>query len=183
MGRLRYGDPVLSRDDIRRALVALAGELAEVGASCEIAIVGGAAVVLLYDARQATKDVDALLLSSTEPGILREATQRAAGALGLPEDWLNDAAKGYVHGLSLGEVVLERPTLVVRALAPHQLLAMKLSAWRDDVDIEDARLLLSKLSGEQEEVWRQVEPHVVPGRETKAYYAFCDLWETSHGSS
>src|SRR5260370_674562 len=37
-----------------------------------------------------------------------------------------------------------RPTLLVRALAPQQLLAMKLSAWRDDVDvaIADARVLL-----------------------------------------
>jgi hypothetical protein len=180
---LRYGGSVLSREDIQRALVALAGELADLGAHCEIAIVGGAAVVLLYGARQATKDVDAIMLSATEPGTLREAARRTALVLGLPEDWLNDAAKGYVHGLSLGEVVLDQPTLVVRALAPHQLLAMKLSAWRDDVDIEDARLLLSKLSGNQDEVWRHVEPHVVPGRETKAYYAFCDLWETSHGST
>lgn len=174
---------MLSRDDIQRALIALADELAELGTRCEIAIVGGAAVVLLYEARPSTKDVDAFLLSATEPATLREAARRTALALGLPEDWLNDAAKGYVHGISLGEVVLDRPTLVVRALAPHQLLAMKLSAWRDDVDIEDARLLLSKLTGSQDEVWRQLEPHVVPGRETKAYYAFCDLWETSHESS
>lgn len=66
---------------------------------------------------------------------------------------------------------------------PHQLLAMKLSAWRDDVDVEDARLLLSKLPPDREEVWRLVESHLVPGRETKAYYAFCDLWEAEHGSS
>jgi hypothetical protein len=59
---------------------------------------------------------------------------------------------------------------------------MKLSAWRDDVDIEDARLLLAKLTGDQEEVWGLIEPHLVPGRETKAYYAFCDLWEAEHGS-
>jgi hypothetical protein len=51
---------------------------------------------------------------------------------------------------------------------------MKLSAWRDDVDIDDARLLLGQLSGDQDQVWNLVEPHVVPGRETKAYYAFCD---------
>ena len=60
---------------------------------------------------------------------------------------------------------------------------MKLSAWRDDVDIEDARLLLGKLSADRDEVWQLVEPHIVPGRETKAYYAFCDLWEAEHGST
>jgi hypothetical protein len=143
----------------------------------------GAAVVLLYGARSATKDVDVVILSAIEPTVIRDAVKRTGAALGLPDDWLNDAAKGYVHGLALGEVIIDRPTLVVRALAPHQLLAMKLSAWRDDVDIEDARLLLSKLSGEQEEVWQRIEPHLVPGRETKAYYAFCDLWEAEHGPS
>jgi len=174
---------VLSRDDIRRALLALADELAAVSVRCEVVVVGGAAVVLLYNAREATKDVDVLLLGGSDPVLVRRAVQRVAGALDLPDDWLNDAAKGYVHGLALGEVLLDEPALLVRALAPHQLLAMKLCAWRDDVDIDDARLLLGKLSGDREEVWRIVEPYVVPGRETKAYFAFCDLWEAEHGST
>ena len=174
---------MLSRDDIRRALLALADELAAVSVRCEVVVVGGAAVVLLYNAREATKDVDVLILGGSDPVLVRRAVQRVAGALDLPDDWLNDAAKGYVHGLALGEVLLDEPALLVRALAPHQLLAMKLCAWRDDVDIDDARLLLGKLSGDREEVWRIVEPYVVPGRETKAYFAFCDLWEAEHGST
>ncbi len=68
----------------------------------------------------------------------------------------------------------------VRALAPSQLLAMKLSAWRDDLDIEDARLLLSKIEGDRERTWEQVEPYLVPGRELKSQYAFEDLWESEH---
>ncbi len=174
---------MLSRSDIEHALHMLASELEQVGARCEIAVVGGAALVLLYGARDSTKDVDAFLLSGADSSALRDAAGRTALALGLPNDWLNDAAKGFVHGISLGHVVLDRPSLVVRTLAPQQLLAMKLSAWRDDVDIEDARLLLSKLTGSQDEIWRLVEPHIVPGRETKARYAFCDLWEADHGSS
>lgn len=174
---------MLSRDDIRRALLELAGEIQDISDRCEIAVVGGAAVVLLYGAREATKDVDVLILSHAEPTLIRGAVRRVASALGLPDDWLNDAAKGYVHGLALGDIILDEPTLLVRALAPHQLLAMKLSAWRDDVDIEDARLLLGTLSGNQDEVWRLVEPHVVPGRETKAYLAFCDLWEAERGAN
>ena len=144
---------------------------------------GGAAVVLLYGAREATKDVDVLFLSRADPVLVRGAVQRVAGTLGLPEDWLNDAAKGFVHGLSLGDILMEEPALLVRALAPHQLLAMKLSAWRDDVDVEDARLLLSKLSEDRDMVWRLIEPYIVPGREMKAYYAFCDLWDVEYGSA
>ena len=59
---------------------------------------------------------------------------------------------------------------------------MKLSAWRDDLDIDDARLLLSKIQGDREQVWEQVEPYLVPGRELKASYAFEDLWESRHAS-
>ena len=29
----------------------------------------------------------------------------------------------------------------------------------------------------------KVEPHVVPGREMKAQYAFDDLWEAQHGAA
>jgi hypothetical protein len=30
-------------------------------------------------------------------------------------------------------------------------------------------------------VWRHIAPHLVPGRELKAQYAFADLWEVLHG--
>src|SRR5450432_2026099 len=98
-----------------------------------------------------------------------------------PGDWLNDAAKGFIHGLALGETVFESDSLTVRALAPEQLLAMKLCSWRDSVDFDDARLLLSKLTGNRTAVWARVEPFLVPGRETTACYAFEDLWENRSG--
>ena len=58
---------------------------------------------------------------------------------------------------------------------------MKLSAWRDDVDIGDAELLLSKMDGSQDSIWQQIEPHLVPGRELKSQFAFLDLWELLYG--
>ena len=61
---------------------------------------------------------------------------------------------------------------------------MKLSAWRDDVDIADARRLLTEIasSGSREEIWSLIEPYLVPGEQLKARYAFEDLWETVYGS-
>jgi hypothetical protein len=172
----------LGRAEITLALQSLANELGTRAQPFEVAIVGGAALVLLYGARETTKDVDAFLVGGGDAVDLRTASRNVAGKLGLPDDWFNDAAKGYVHGLALGDRLLVTPSLVVHTLSLEQLLAMKLSAWRDDVDIDDARLLLSKLSGEREAVWRAVERHVVPGRELKAQYAFSDLWDASHAS-
>ena len=58
----------------------------------------------------------------------------------------------------------------MHSLRAEQLLAMKLCAWRDDVDIADARRLLAELSGTHEDIWRQVEAYLQPGRELKAKY-------------
>lgn len=168
---------LLSREDIWKALKALSGELGVREHPAEIIVGGGAALVLLYSAREATRDVDAFAVLSVNPEVVRAAARRVAGALELPEDWLNDGAKGYLHGLAPGEILLESASLIVRTVAPQQLLAMKLSAWRDDVDIADARLLLSNLPGDRDQVWSLVEPYLVPGRELKARYAFADLWE------
>jgi hypothetical protein len=86
---------------------ALATELAAASQHCELFLVGGAALVLLYGAREATKDVDAFTSSPTMNPPLRIAAASVAAAYGLPADWLNDAAKGFVHGLAPGAVVLD----------------------------------------------------------------------------
>ncbi|HVT17889.1 MAG TPA: DUF6036 family nucleotidyltransferase [Thermoanaerobaculia bacterium] len=174
----------LSRAAILRAFDALAREL-ETGTGetrSEVVIAGGAALVLLYGARDATRDVDAFAVGSTDSAALQRAARQVASALDLPENWLNDGAKGYLNGVLPGKVLLDRPALLIRALAPQQLLAMKLSAWRDDVDIADARVLLREFACQREEVWNLIEPFLVPGRELKAKYAFDDLWESERGS-
>jgi hypothetical protein len=175
---------LLSRADILRAFEALAHEFEPGTATprAEIVVAGGAALVMLYGAREATRDVDAFAVGSTDPAALRRAVLRVSSALDLPEDWLNDGAKGYLNGVQPGKVLLDSPTLLIRALAPQQLLAMKLCAWRDDVDIADARVLLHELPGERAGVWSQIQPFLVPGRELKAKYAFDDLWESERGS-
>jgi len=174
---------LLSHALILEALEALARELEAAGSTRqEIVLAGGAALVLLYNARDSTRDVDYCSLGSAGSAALRDAARRVAASLELPEDWLNDGAKGYLKGLLPGAVLLDRTALRVRALGPQQLLAMKLSAWRDDVDISDARLLLPEVPGAREEVWSAIEPFLVPGRELKARFAFEDLWESIHAS-
>ena len=62
---------------------------------------------------------------------------------------------------------------------------MKLSAWRDDLDISDARRLLQEIkSGQNKDaIWQSIEPYLVPGDELTAQYAFLDLWESLYGSA
>jgi hypothetical protein len=172
----------LSAGDIKNAFAALSGDLAIRSERAQIAITGGAALVLLFNSRETTKDVDAFFIQPDPPRI-REAVARVARDLELPEDWLNDAARGYFVAISEGDVVYESPTLIVRAVAIEQLLAMKLAAWRDAIDRGDAALLLSKMTGSAEEIWSRVQPFVPHSYLDKASYAFDDLWDSTHGTS
>ena len=172
----------LSAEDIRRGFAALADEFARRGERAEIVIAGGAALVLLFNARQTTKDVDAYILRP-EASHVRDAVRQVAHELELPDDWLNDGAKGYFVGVSNGEVLHESEALSVRAVSTVQLLAMKLSAWRDAIDRADARLLLMRMKGSAEEIWTMVAPFVPPNQIDKASYAFDDLWDSLHGTS
>ena len=113
---------------------------------------------------------------------VRDWVKQVADEQNLPEDWLNDGAKGYLVGISEGPTVFSAPGIEVRTPLVAQLLAMKLSAWRDETDIDDARRLLQEIGRDQEKVWREIEPYLVPGRELKAKYAFLDLWESLYGT-
>jgi len=64
-----------------------------------------------------------------------------------------------------------------------QLLAMKLCAFRDDLDIEDARFLLSSLpqTMDIESAWVNLEPFLIRGKQRAARENFEDLWEQTRG--
>jgi hypothetical protein len=176
--------PLLTRSEIEHALTRL-GELAlSQNLQIELIVVGGAAMVLGYNARQATHDVDALIVKPRTAQLVRDLAKGIADELNLAEDWLNDGAKGYLRGLSNGPVIFAAPGIEARQPSVAQLLAMKLSAWRDDVDIADAKRLLQELKADesnQHKAWQAVEPFLIPGDELKGQYAFLDLWEGLHG--
>jgi hypothetical protein len=173
----------LSQQQITAALTRL-GELAiDSGDIVELILLGGGLMVLLFGERDSTRDLDVLIVGSAESAKVREFAGVVAAEHDWPNDWLNDAAKGYLVGLSEGPVVFSAPGIIVRRPAFAQLLAMKLSAWRDELDITDARRLLRELAGEKEIIWQEISPYLIPGSELKARYAFDDLWETTYGTT
>jgi hypothetical protein len=161
------------------------GELAQAkGLHIQLTLVGGAVMVLRFNARPSTRDIDAVILQPREARLVRELARRVADEFEWTEDWLNDGAKGYLVGISDGPVIFQAPGIEARAPSIEQLLAMKLSAWRDDIDISDARRLLQEVGHgkKRDEVWQGVEPFLVKGDELTAQYAFWDLWETLYGT-
>ena len=171
---------LLGKSDILAALTRL-GELASTdGATVELLVFGGGVMVLEFDARPSTRDIDAVVLPPGDPAVVRRLAAAVAVERGWPSDWLNDAVKGFVVGPTAPTVLFEAAGVRVHRPAYHQLLAMKLCAWRDDVDVADARHILQGIPGTRDEVWSAVGPHLQPGREMVARYAFDDLWEEAN---
>ncbi len=129
-----------SRAEILDALQALGDELSNRGVRGQIFIVGGAAMALAYSTRRVTKDIDAVF----EPkNSIYEAAAKVAGELGLPEDWLNDAAKGFMPGEDQNaRPIPDIEGIEITTASPEYLLAMKLMAMRFGEDNEDIEVLI-----------------------------------------
>jgi hypothetical protein len=131
-----------NRAGIVGALEALGEELTGRGVRGQIFIVGGEPMALAYSTRRVRKDIDAVFEPKSE---IYVAAGMVAEDRGLPEDWLNDAVKGFMPGADLQR----RPVgdihgIEVTTASPRYLLAMKLMAMRFGEDEEDIELLLGE---------------------------------------
>jgi len=146
------GPVKLTKADIERLLELLSEELAVEGAEAELYLVGGAVMCLALDARPSTRDVDAYFRPTK---LVREAAVRVAARAGVPDDWLNDAVKGYLSPRGDFDPYLELPNLRVFVARPEYLLAMKCAAMRlgeEFHDLDDVRYLLRYLNIEDVEL-------------------------------
>lgn len=132
---------MLTQAEILGLFAELNDELAKSSTRGDIFVVGGAAMAVAYDARPATRDVDAIFHPSRE---IRDAAARiAANRDGLSADWLNDGVKAFLPGddADSQKVIFEGEFLTVRAASPEYLLATKLLASRVSRDEDDIRFL------------------------------------------
>jgi len=151
----------------RKRMIALLGEvgaqIAQSDAIVEVAIFDSNALVLQFDFRENTEDVDYIPVRG-DNGLLKQAAQVIADRHHLPVGWLNDAVslnplspKGKT--LHLGDFPQENPGLRVFVAQAQYILAMKILAMRSSLetkDIEDIWNLWDYLGIEDAEQARAV---------------------------
>lgn len=138
----------IRKDQIIRALTRL-GALAQAQQiELELSIYGGCAMILAFNRRMITRDVDAIFHPKTS---VRPLIAQVAEEMQLPEDWLNDDVRQFLapEG-SMRELPLDLPGIKVTAPTASYLLAMKALAGRRALpgyegDEADLRFLINKI--------------------------------------
>lgn len=174
--------PLLTRAKVESAFRLLGDRLARQGVVADVYVIRGAAMMLAYDARRATRDVDAVF----EPhGVVLDAATAVAVQLGLPRHWLNDQASSYVSSVPDPDAprVFDHPGLRVSAASAEHLLAMKALAGRRYADRADLLVLVRRLGlgsvDAVEAICREVFPEEPLG--ARARLLLEEVLEAAHG--
>ena len=135
--------------------------LSEISQFGEIVLTGGAALTLVFNARNATRDVDAVFHPTAD---MRKIISSMATKHNLPSDWLNDLVKPFVTDKLTKELHLEYSNLKVYSVDAESLLAMKLAAARVETqDANDSIFLMKHLNIQTEkEVFDILDKYVDP---------------------
>jgi len=144
---------LLTKDDILRGLRKIDEKARIAGMLIDLAIYGGAAMAIVFDARQATRDVDAVVRGS--PDFLRGAAAEIAAEENWPADWLNDGVKGFLSDnesmiLMKGFPGSPQGGLRIHVPTPSYIFAMKCMAMRPEGidgshDVSDIELLANAI--------------------------------------
>lgn len=166
----------LTNEMIRQAFSIMGAYLRDRKTVGEIAVYGGSAILLQFEWRTVTRDVDAVIVSTGNHGLVEEAAKVAAAQLGLLRSWLSEAVAQYTsseagaQGLRLSGFYPEDgvPGLRVLVATPQYLLAMKLIALErataTDRDFEDAKMLAREVGVTTVEELQEIYRSYFPGR-------------------
>jgi hypothetical protein len=142
----------LTKTDILAGLTRLSELAQKENIVLEVSLYGGALMLLAYDARQTTKDVDAII---HPPDVGRRLAARVAKEQGWSDDWLNDDVKQFVSTFETRQPWtppgLNAPALRITRPTAKYLLAMKVMACRKALpgylgDETDIAFLLRKMA-------------------------------------
>lgn len=154
---------LVSGEEFLGALRSLGAKLHRKGVTADLYVFGGAAMVMAYKARPATRDIDAVFEPDTE---VLEAAQEVARERGWPRSWLNNQASGFVSRRPDAgrRVILEEPGIRCMVASPEHLLAMKVMAARQTQDVADIRFLILRLGLHSFEDVQRTVAEVFPDR-------------------
>ena len=155
----------LTKESIQTYLQEINSRLAKEGKTGEILIAGGASMTLVFGARDATQDVDAIFTPKND---IANIAAQIADEYGLPDDWLNDGVKGFLEPTMQTEIVYQMDALTVKSISADSLLAMKLTSARPDTkDLEDSIALIKHLKLQNmEQVYDVLQKYIPESRLT-----------------
>ncbi len=123
----------MDRAQLERAFTSLGELLRERRVTGEIAVFGGAVIVLGFDPQARTQDVDAMITQGH--GQVVKAQEEVGAELGLPPNWLNEQGTTYLSKHSDFTLFRTYPSegqfgLRVLMASPRYALAMKVLSLR-----------------------------------------------------
>lgn len=159
----------MSAEEIKQYLAELNDELSAMNVKGEVCLYGGAVMCIAFNARPATKDVDAVF----EPvRVIGNAANKIAERHNLPIDWLNNGVKMFLVEHEK-EVLFDWLNLKVYVPSADYLLAMKtLAARANTSDRADIEFLIGKLNLQTSEQVFEIVKDYYPRKEIKAATTF-----------
>ncbi len=113
---------ILTRGDITALLEDLGRRRQERGVEASLYEFGGASIALTVDGRRSTDDIDAFIKPAD---VVLSAAREVARERGIPENWLNDAGRGFVPDSATWGEGWATGGLRVWNATPAMVLAMK----------------------------------------------------------
>lgn len=180
-----YMESEMTEDRILRALGRLSELLKERDVHGEICLLGGTVMVIAFKARSSTKDVDAIFRPTL---VIRELSLVVQKEQDLPENWINDGAKGFVSAQHdvVSRDLPQFENLRVMAPTPEYMLAMKCIAARipadpnEGGDVPDIRFLIEYLGLESASQAMDIVSRYYPANQIPARTRFVieDIFDT-----
>ncbi len=138
---LRVSD--LNRDEMESALAELANQLNALNVKAKICLVGGAVMVLAFDARFSTGDIDGSMHPTDDVlAVAAEIGERR----GLGAEWLNNSAQQFIPIFKEPnwQPILKSGNVEIVAADERSMMAMKMRAGRGSWDRLDINFLVKR---------------------------------------
>jgi hypothetical protein len=133
----------LNRDEIESALAELADQLNVRNVKAKIYLVGGAVMVLAFDTRFNTGDIDASIHPTDD---VLDAAAEIGERRGLGAEWLNNSAQQFIPVFKdpNWQPILKSGNVEIVAADERSMLAMKMRAGRGSRDRLDINFLVKR---------------------------------------